>query len=65
MQDQGDERLKQMDEDVKSHGKKYSFLDTNVMRGRHVRVEVLTRLCRGICVGIFFHVFQGVCSMVS
>ena len=29
MQDQGDERLKQMDEDVKSHGKKHSFLDTN------------------------------------
>ncbi len=40
MQDQGDERLKQMDEDVKSHGKKYSFLDTNVMRSCHVRDEV-------------------------
>ena len=35
------------------------------MRFLCVRVEVLTRLCRGICVGIFFHVFQGVCSIVS
>lgn len=65
MQDQGDERLKQMDEDVKSHGKKHSFLDTNVMRSCHVRDERSSRTCRGICVGIFFHVFQGVCSIVS
>lgn len=43
MQDQGDERLKQMDEDVKSHGKKYSFLDTNVMRSCHVRDERSSR----------------------
>lgn len=48
MQDQGDERLKQMDEDVKSHGKKHSFLDTNVMRSCHVRDERSSRTCRGV-----------------
>lgn len=37
MQDQGDERLKQMDEDVKSHGWKETFFP------RHERDEVLSR----------------------